>query len=58
MSLILMLLSWLEDTVFLNYLGDLGMEVLHILAKYLSKFAQDFFVPGVIFQVNLGLDLW
>ena len=47
-------------TEFLNnilYLGDLGMEVLHVLAKHLSKLAKDFFVPGVILQVNLGLDL-
>lgn len=39
------------------YLGDLGMEVLHVLAKHLSKLAEHFFVPGVIFQVDLRLDL-
>lgn len=30
------------------YLGDLGMEVLHVLAKHLTKLAEHFFVPGVI----------
>ena len=39
------------------YLGDLGMEVLHVLAEHLTKLAQHFFVPGVILQVHLGLDL-
>lgn len=39
------------------YLGDLGMEVLHVLAKHLAKLAEHFFVPGVILQVHLGLDL-
>lgn len=33
------------------------MEVLHVLAEHLSKLAEHFFVPGVIFQVDLGLDL-
>lgn len=33
------------------------MEVLHVLAKHLSKLAEHFFVPGVIFQVDLRLDL-
>ena len=42
----------------IHYLGDLGMEVLHVLAQHLSKLAEDFFVPGVILQVNLGLDLF
>lgn len=41
----------------MHYLRDLGMEVLHVLAKHLSKLAKDFFVPGVILQVHLGLDL-
>lgn len=41
----------------IHYLGDLCVEVLHVLAKHLSKLAEDFFVPGVILQVNLGLDL-
>lgn len=27
------------------YLGDLSMEVLHVLAKHLPKLAEDFFVP-------------
>lgn len=39
------------------YLGDLGMEVLHVLAKHLTKLAEHFFVPGVILQVHLRLDL-
>lgn len=30
------------------YLGDLGMEVLHILAEHLTKLAEDLFVPGVV----------
>lgn len=33
------------------------MEVLHVLSKHLSKLAENLFVPGVILQVNLGLDL-
>lgn len=33
------------------------MEVLHVLAKHLAKLAEYFFVPGVILQVDLGLDL-
>lgn len=33
------------------------MEVLHVLSKHLSKLAENFFVPGVILQVNLGLNL-
>lgn len=33
------------------------MEVLHVLAEHLTKLAQNFFVPGVIFQVHLRLDL-
>lgn len=39
------------------YLGDLGVEVLHVLAKHLAKFAEHFFVPRVVLQVDLGLDL-
>lgn len=41
----------------MRYLGDLGMEVLHVLAKHLTKLAEHFFVPGVILQVHLRLDL-
>lgn len=33
------------------------MEVLHILAKHLTKLAENLFVPRVILQVDLGLDL-
>lgn len=33
------------------------MEVLHILAKHLTKLAENLFVPRVIFQVHFGLDL-
>lgn len=33
------------------------MEVLHILAKHLTKLAENLFVPRVILQVHLGLDL-
>lgn len=40
-----------------HYLGDLGMEVLHVLAKHLTKLAEHLFVPGVVFQVHLRLDL-
>lgn len=39
-------------------LGDLGMEVLHVVAKHLTKLAEHFFVPGIILQVHLGLDLY
>lgn len=41
----------------MHYLGDLRMEVRHVLAKHLAKLAEHFFVPGVVLQVNLGLDL-
>lgn len=40
-----------------HHLGDLGMEVLHVLAKHLTKLAEHLFVPGVVFQVHLRLDL-
>lgn len=30
---------------FKHYLGDLGMEVLHVLAKHLTKLAENLFVP-------------
>lgn len=33
------------------------MEVLHVLAKHLTKLAEHLFVPGVVFQVHLRLDL-
>lgn len=39
------------------YLGYLGVEVLHVLSKHLAKLAEHLFVPRVILQVNLGLDL-
>lgn len=39
------------------HLRDLGVEVLHVLSKHLTKLAEHFFVPGVILQVHLGLDL-
>lgn len=29
----------------MSYLGDLGMEVLHVLAEHLSKLAEHLFVP-------------
>lgn len=34
------------------------MEVLHILTEHLTKFAQDFFVPGIILKVHLRLNLF
>lgn len=40
------------------HLGDLGVEVLHVVAQHLSKLAEDFLMPGVILQIHLGLDLW
>lgn len=33
------------------------MEVLHVLTKHLSKLAENLFVPRVVLQVHLGLDL-
>lgn len=33
------------------------MEVLHVLAKHLTKLAEHLFVPGVVLQVHLGLNL-
>ena len=39
------------------YLGDLRVEVLHVLTQHLTKLAQDLLVPGVVLQVHLGLDL-
>jgi len=39
------------------YLGDLRVEVLHVLTQHLAKLAQDILVPGVVLQVDLGLDL-
>jgi hypothetical protein len=39
------------------YLGDLGVEVLHVVAQHLAEPAENLFVPGVILQVHLGLDL-
>lgn len=41
----------------MGYLGDLGMEVLHVLAEHLTELTEHFFVPGVVLQVHLGLDL-
>lgn len=32
------------------------MEVLHVLPEHLSELAQHLLVPGVILQVDLGLD--
>lgn len=39
------------------YLGDLGVEVLHVVAQHLAEPAKNLLVPGVILQVHLGLDL-
>lgn len=36
------------------YLGDLGVEVLHVVAQHLTEPAENLFVPGVILQVDLG----
>lgn len=42
----------------MDYLGDLGVKVLHVLAEHLAKLAEDFFVPRVVLQVHLRLDLF
>lgn len=40
-----------------SHLGDLRVEVLHVVTEHLSEPTEDFLVPGVILQVHLGLDL-
>lgn len=44
-------------TIEYSYLGNLRMEFCHVLAQHLTKFAENFFMPGVILQVHFGLNL-
>ncbi len=40
-----------------SHLGDLRVEVQHVVAQHLSKPTEHFLMPRVVLQIHLGLDL-